>query len=55
MAARILLFHCAWLAALASPTVAQPFDPPRIVPSPDGTVLATGHWDGSPTPRRASP
>jgi pimeloyl-ACP methyl ester carboxylesterase len=27
--------------------LAQQFDPPRAVPSPDGSLLATGHWDGT--------
>jgi WD40 repeat protein len=37
----------ALLAAFVSPASAQPFSPPHAVPSPDGTILATGHWDGT--------
>lgn len=33
--------------APGSPALAQPFDSPRAVPSPDGILLATGHWDGT--------
>jgi WD40 repeat protein len=43
----MLVLHCAWLAAFVPPALAQPGSEPRAVLSPDGTVLATGHWDGT--------
>ena len=47
MATRTLVLVCAFCAVFAPHALAQPFGPPRAVESPDGTLLATGHWDGT--------
>ena len=47
MSTKALVLLCAWLAVFVPAALAQPFDPPRAVPSPDGALLATGHWDGT--------